>query len=88
MGIVETDLDADFGLLAGLGLSDAPLSQGTVGVGLTGLEADISHTGVSGVTASGRAAVPRTAAHGCSHTAVLGVRGSVTGDTWQTRVSK
>ena len=88
MSVVEADLDADFGLLAGLGLSDAPLAQGTVGVGLTGLEADISHTGVAGVTPSGRAAVPRTTAHGCPHTAVLRVRGSVTGDTWQREVSE
>ena len=82
MSVVETDLDADFGLLASLGLSDTPLSQGTVGVGLTGLEADISHTGVAGVTASPGTAVARPAAHGCPHTAVLGVWGSVTGDTW------
>lgn len=81
MGVVEADLDADLGLLAGLGLGDAPLAQGTVGVGLTGLEADISHTGVAGVTASPGTAVPGPAAHGCPHTAMLGVRGAVTGDT-------
>ena len=88
MSVVETDLDADFGLLAGLGLSDAPLAQSTVGVGLTGLEADISHAGVAGLTPSGRTAVPRTTAHWCPHTAVLRVRGSVTGDTWQREVSE
>ena len=84
MGVVEADLDADFGLPAGLGLSDAPLAQGTVGVRLTGLETDVSHTGVAGVTASPGTAVARPAAHGCPHTAVLRVRGSVTGDTWHT----
>ena len=84
MGVVEADLDADLGLLAGLGLSDAPLAQGTVGVRLTGLETDVSHTGVAGVTASPGTAVARPAAHGCPHTAVLRVRGAVTGDTWGT----
>ena len=84
MSVVEADLDADFGLLAGLGLSDAPLAQGTVGVRLTGLEADISHTGVAGVTARPGTAVPGSTSHGCPHTTVLGVRGSVTGDTWHT----
>ena len=82
VGVVEADLDANFRLPAGLGLCDAPLAQSTVGVRLTGLETDVSHTGVAGVTASPGTAVARPAAHGCPHTAVLGVWGSVTGDTW------
>ena len=85
MSVVEADLDADFALPAVLGLSDAPLAQGTVGVGLAGLEADISHTGVPGVTAGPNTAVPCSTSHGCPHTAVLRVRGAVTGDTWDTR---
>ena len=88
MGVVEADLDANFRLPAGLGLCDAPLAQSTVGVRLTGLETDVSHTGVAGVTPSPGTAIPRPAAHGCPHTAVLRVRGSVTGDTWQREVSE
>ena len=84
VGVVEADLDANFRLPAGLGLCDAPLAQGTVGVRLTGLETDVSHTGVAGVTPSPGTAIPRPAAHGCPHTAVLRVRGAVTGDTWGT----